>query len=113
MRVGFDCTALCSVQSGIGTYTSNLLEALRGISSDELLLLAHRQLRGEPGLPSYSLDRKLNKTIWMQIVLPWQLNRLRADVCHFTNNVASLWTPCPAIVTIHDMTMWLFPDYHR
>jgi glycosyltransferase involved in cell wall biosynthesis len=34
------------------------------------------------------------------------------DVCHFTNNVAPLWSPCPLVVTIHDMTLWLLPDHH-
>jgi glycosyltransferase involved in cell wall biosynthesis len=48
----------------------------------------------------------------MQAVLPWQLARLGADVCHFTNSVASWRTPCPAIVTIHDTTLWLFPALH-
>jgi glycosyltransferase involved in cell wall biosynthesis len=55
---------------------------------------------------------RMNKTVWMQTVLPRQLARLKIDVCHFTNNVASIWTPCPSIMTIHDMTLWLFPEYH-
>jgi glycosyltransferase involved in cell wall biosynthesis len=54
----------------------------------------------------------LNKTIWMQTVLPRQLARLGADVCHFTNSVAPLAAACPMVVTIHDMTVWLLPRYH-
>jgi glycosyltransferase involved in cell wall biosynthesis len=48
----------------------------------------------------------------MQTILPWQLRRLPLDACHFTNNVAPIWGPCPTILTIHDMTLWLFPHYH-
>src|SRR5689334_10448798 len=107
MRVGFDCTPLCSPQSGVGTYAANLFEALEGGSSDRLLPLAHRRYWRSTGSEPGWAGRGLNKTVWMQAVLPLQLRRLRADVCHFTNNVGSLWTPCPAVLTIHDMTMWL------
>jgi len=105
--------------SGVGTYTINLLEQLEQLSGDEIVRVAHRPwYRGSEeacdGLPGNGLrgDVRLNKTVWMQLVLPRQLKRLGTDVCHFTNGVASLWTPCPSVVTIHDMTLWLFPQYH-
>src|SRR5256885_156183 len=113
MRVGFDCTPLCSPQSGVGTYAANLFEALDEVATDRLLPLAHRRYWESASGERRGPGRSLNKTVWMQAVLPVQLRRMRADVCHFTNNVASLWTPCPAVLTIHDMTMWLFPEYHR
>ncbi|MBV9544444.1 MAG: glycosyltransferase, partial [Chloroflexi bacterium] len=58
------------------------------------------------------MDSRLNKTLWMQGVLPMQLRRLSTDVCHFTNSVAPWWTPCPCVITIHDMTVWMFPKCH-
>jgi glycosyltransferase involved in cell wall biosynthesis len=120
MRIGFDVTPLCTPMSGVGTYTINLLEHLERLSHDEIVRIAHRPwfeagdsacdrlLAARP-----PLDRlRLNKTIWMQLVLPGQLKHLCADLCHFTNGVASFWAPCPSVVTIHDMTLWLFPQYH-
>ncbi len=62
--------------------------------------------------PAANRHAQLNKTLWMQALLPLQLSRVAADVCHFTNSVASWWTPCPAVVTIHDTTLWTFPRYH-
>jgi glycosyltransferase involved in cell wall biosynthesis len=119
MRIGFDVTALCTPVSGVGIYTRNLLDQLERMSLDDIRPLAHRELaangEGEnwSGI-TFGPDRrvKLNKTVWMQALLPWQLARLGTDICHFTNGVGSLWTPCPSVVTIHDMTVWLFPQYH-
>lgn len=114
MRLGFDVTPLLVQQSGIGTYTKNLLDHLsqaaggRGEAEDlDIIPLANRPACETPDGPW-----RLNKTLWMQAVLPWQAGRRRLDVCHFTNNVAPLWTPCPSVVTIHDMTLWLYPQHH-
>ena len=127
MRIGFDVTPLCAPRSGVGTYTLNLLDHLRRLAEDDIVPLAHRRRLWEPPSTLHSPFSNLtlhppfsnlqspvsmNKTLWMQTVLPWLLTRLRTDVCHFTNGVASLWTPCPSVVTIHDMTLWLFPQHH-
>jgi glycosyltransferase involved in cell wall biosynthesis len=120
MRIGFDVTPLCTPMSGVGTYTVNLLEHLERLSGDEIVRLAHRtspvngpgDRNGQAAVPINGRRPGLNKTVWMQLVLPRQLRHLCTDVCHFTNGVASFWTPCPSVVTIHDMTLWLFPEYH-
>ncbi len=117
MRVGFDVTSLCSgLPSGVATYTSNLFAHLvdlsRRSSGDDgnlLVPLAHRPVED---LPGGLYGRHLNKTLWMHLVLPGQLARRGVALCHFTNSVASLWTPCPTVVTIHDATLWLFPQHH-
>jgi len=54
----------------------------------------------------------MNKTIWMQMYLPWQLHREGVQLCHFTNSVAPLLSPVPLIVTLHDASLWLYPDCH-
>src|SRR5258707_28240 len=104
MRIGFDTTPLGASRSGVGVYTENLLTHLQQSrqSSDTIVELTHRQ-------PTH---RKINKTLWMQTILPWELLQAPVDVCHFTNSVAPLWTPCPTVLTIHDMTLWLYPEHH-
>lgn len=114
MRIGFDVTPLCVPQSGVGTYTLNLYKHLGRRRDDALVPLAHRQPNGSaPGISVQTASRLVpNKTAWMQCVLPWLLARSGLDVCHFTNNVAPLWMPVPTVLTIHDMTLWLFPEHH-
>ncbi|MGZ5511966.1 MAG: glycosyltransferase family 4 protein [Chthoniobacterales bacterium] len=104
MRIGFDTTALAVSRSGVGVYTENLLNHLPQAcnADDSIVELTHR----------HSPRGKINKTLWMQIILPYMLWHDAVDVCHFTNSVAPLCTRCPTVLTIHDMTLWLYPEYH-
>lgn len=110
MRIGFDVSSLCLTSSGVGTYVSSLFDALQATGDDTFVPLAHCGIRAIPILTGPRA--RLNKTVWMQAVLPILLGRLDMDLCHFTNSVAPAWTPSPSIITIHDMTLWLYPQYH-
>jgi glycosyltransferase involved in cell wall biosynthesis len=112
MRIGFDVSPLSVPKSGVGTYTSNLMEKLSSRPADEIVPLAPSPLRLGTRHSTRRWSLRLNKTLWMQMALPLHLARLGLDVCHFTNSVAPLWTPCPNVITIHDMTLWLYPQYH-
>ena len=48
----------------------------------------------------------------MQTLAPRMLRRLRADVVHFTNGMVPLASPVPTVVTIHDMSLTMYPRYH-
>jgi glycosyltransferase involved in cell wall biosynthesis len=50
--------------------------------------------------------------LWMQTVAPRMLARLAPDVAHFTNGMMPLAAPVPTVVTIHDMSLALYPRYH-
>ena len=111
MRIAFDVSGLRAPRSGVATYTANLLQQLECRPDDQILPMANCPVgASEDGATTRRLS--LNKTLWMQALLPLQLSRADVDVCHFTNNVGAWWTPCPSVVTIHDTTLWLFPKYH-
>lgn len=112
LRIGFDITPLSVSRSGVGTYTARLLEQLlRG--PDDIVPLSQYPAGGQKQGSNHNGRSKLfNKTLWMQLGLPRELQRLQPDICHFTNHVAPLWLPYPFILTIHDMTLWLYPSYH-
>lgn len=120
MRIGFDITPLHAPPSGVGVYATNLWRQLNKVSDDEMVPLAHWSGRaGESEGPNLDATRNLgahrfgmNKTLWLLGVVPWALARRGIDVCHFTNSVAPLWAPCPTVVTVHDMTLWLLPQHH-
>jgi glycosyltransferase involved in cell wall biosynthesis len=112
MRVAFDVSALRAPQTGVGTYTANLLEHLRCVPQLDMLPIAQPEMRWPLPGDSRPPTLRMNKTLWLQTVLPLHLARVAADVCHFTNSVAPCWTPCPSVLTIHDMTLWLLPKYH-
>ncbi len=112
MRVGLDITSLRAPRTGVGTYTANLLQQLRDMPQLEVVPMIQSSVHLP--LPRGESRRtfRVSNSVWLQMVLPWHLSRLSTDVCHFTNNVASVWTPCPSVVTIHDATLWLYPKYH-
>ena len=112
MRIGFDITPLSVPRTGVGTYTACLLAQLQE-KGDSIIPLSHVP-HGYNWTPSVNGNRPPapNKTLWMQLLLGRQLRGAGLDLCHFTNNVAPLRLPCPYVLTIHDMTLWLFPAYH-
>jgi glycosyltransferase involved in cell wall biosynthesis len=105
MRVGFDVTSLAMSRTGVGTYTSNLLTALQQQDRFTIVPISHVPLNGSGRKPA-------NRTWWMQTRLPRQLRKMDIDLCHFTNNVAPVRPSVPTIITLHDMTLWLYPAYH-
>src|SRR5258706_5943278 len=114
MPIGYDVTALSALQSGVGTYTINLLShiAKQTKPSDQIIHLTNRSDQRVDSQSHQATQFRLNKTLWMQFVLPWQIRNLQPDVCHFTNNVGPFFGPSPMVITIHDMSLWMFPEYH-
>jgi glycosyltransferase involved in cell wall biosynthesis len=55
---------------------------------------------------------RMPRMIWMQAVVPKALCAGRVDVAHFTNGMMPLASTVPTVVTIHDMSLTLFPGCH-
>ena len=55
---------------------------------------------------------RMPRMVWMQTLAPRLLRREHADVVHFTNGMVPLASPVPTVVTIHDMSLTLYPRYH-
>lgn len=114
LTLGFDATTLRGAKSGVGYYTSHLLTHLMDVAPDlDYLLLSNHPIDDAPGGRRLStLYQFPNRTLWMQTILPVALQRERPTLCHFTNSIAPLPTRIPTVVTIHDMTLSLFPHLH-
>lgn len=111
--VGFEATALeLRKRSGVGHYTAQLLGALveRG-GGWRYALLTSRPLTGSiPQGVTIPVPRRFpNRSLWIQLVLPHIVAQLRPRLCHFTNSLAPLTLCCPFIVTVYDMSLFLFP----
>ena len=111
--IGFDATPLEERErTGVGLYVERLLEALvtRG-DSRRYHLLASRALAGTlpPGLAGPVGRRLPTRWLWMQLMLPATLSRLNPHLCHFTNGMAPLGCPCPYVLTLYDMSLFLYP----
>ncbi|MFO7742333.1 MAG: glycosyltransferase family 1 protein, partial [Anaerolineae bacterium] len=58
-------------------------------------------------------SRPAVRVIWEQLVQPWVLRRIGADLIHAPVFVGPLVAPCPVVITIHDLSFLRFPDLFR
>jgi glycosyltransferase involved in cell wall biosynthesis len=118
MRIAFDGTSLRPRRTGVGYYTEHLLHhlAAEANGSEEIVVLSNREVETATPLPPHvrvtTSHRRLPRMVWMQTGAPAALRHMRADVAHFTNGILPIASPTPAVVTIHDMSLRLYPRYH-
>ncbi len=117
MRIAFDGTTLRPARTGVGYYTEHLLHHLvRESGDDEIIVVSNRPLDTTCPLPPevrvVVSSSRVPRIVWMQTIAPRLLRRLRVDVAHFTNGMVPLALPVPTVVTIHDMSLTMFPKYH-
>lgn len=117
MRIAFDGTTLRPGRTGVGYYTEHLLHHL-AIEAPEAAITVVSNGTVDTGLPlprhvaTHVVRSRLPRLAWMQTVAPRVLRQLRADVAHFTNGMVPLASPVPTVVTIHDMSLTLYPGFH-
>jgi len=119
MRIGVDISAIQSTKSGVDWYTHRVIEEMMDLLApdEQLYLFSNR----ETGFEEHAASRR-NVTVvrngfkyqepWRQFILPRLLRRYKIDVCFFTNFVLSIAAACPMVLTIHDLSVWLYPRTH-
>jgi glycosyltransferase involved in cell wall biosynthesis len=102
-------------RTGIGTYIHHLIDELK--SGYDITLIKHESGMDIPGCDSISINnrigKKYNSLLWNQNIR-WHIRELKdLDLIH---NPGQFLTPTMrdvrSVVTIHDITPILFPDYH-
>jgi glycosyltransferase involved in cell wall biosynthesis len=117
MRIVLEGTTLRAGRTGVGYYVEHLLTHLADEArGDELIVASNGPVETARPLPprvriarGYAFPLRLP---WMQLVAPRLVDELGADVAHFTNAVVPLASPVPTVVTIHDMSLTLYPRFH-
>jgi len=123
MRIGIDGIPLATPKSGIGHYTYELARAIAALlPSDRLELVAPVPI----DLPANHLETELPTNLsavhaplnplrrrWWTLGLPLYARLNRLALFHGTNYNVPLWNPCPTVVTIHDLSLLLYPDTHQ
>jgi glycosyltransferase involved in cell wall biosynthesis len=117
MRIAFDGTTLRPGRTGVGYYTEHLLQHLVAENTtDEIVVVSNRAVETTRPLPrSVKVAVSPGRTprmVWMQLQAPRLLRRLNADLVHFTNGMTPVACPVPSVVTIHDMSLTMFPRFH-
>lgn len=108
---------------GSGQYTRNLVYTLNRLVSDLEITLIYPQTpeRPEPEAvpPSVGVKKvpvrsgQLGKVLFEQQQFPHACREIGATVAHVPYWGAPLRSPIPLVVTIHDLTTLLVPEYRR
>jgi glycosyltransferase involved in cell wall biosynthesis len=125
MRIGLDGIPLGEIKTGVGHYTFELAYALACLApEDEFELvspfpyIAPAQEESEQTLPPnlravQAKVNRLSRRRWWSVGLPLYLNRASFSLFHGTNYDVPLWNRCPSILTIHDLSLFLYPETHE
>ncbi len=117
MRIAFDGTTLRPGRTGVGYYTEHLLHHLvQEGPDDEVVVISNRPVETTRPLPSRVRVEvspgHLPRMVWMQTQAPRLLRRHVVDVAHFTNGMVPLASSVPTVVTIHDVSLTMYPRFH-
>lgn len=119
MLIAFDGTTLTPGRTGVGYYTEHLLQHLArevAASGDEIVVLSNKPIDTQVPLPPHVRvhdgHRFPVRIAWMQLRAARALDALAPDVAHFTNGMIPMGSRVSTIVTIHDMSLRLYPGCH-
>jgi glycosyltransferase involved in cell wall biosynthesis len=119
MRIAFDGTTLTPGRTGVGYYTEHLLQHLaREVeqTGDEIVVVSNKPIDTQAPLPRHVRvhdgHRFPIRIGWMQFRAAAALESLQPDVAHFTNGMIPWSPPSATIVTVHDMSLRLYPRCH-
>ena len=125
MLIGIDGIPLKDIKTGVGHYTFELARSLALASpTDQLEIVSpfsffpgdHSEDPSDGWPPNLRLTQvKVNVWArnWWTIGLPRYIKRRSLDLFHGTNFDIPLWKRCPAILTIHDLSDFLYPETHE
>jgi glycosyltransferase involved in cell wall biosynthesis len=118
MKVALMGRSLRGRYSGVVRYTHELVAALAPRLGSDLTVFVTRAADGIEGIGVRLLRAPFNtpneyaRAFWEQVVVPWDVARMRPDVYHSPNYILPLAVHCPTVVTIHDLA-FLDASVHR
>ena len=120
MRIALDGIPLNQPLTGVGHYTLELARALAAGSPDDqfeivspLSFIPLPQLNLPPNLELVKANVNLFSRRWWMVGLPGYVQKESLSLFHGTNFEVPLWRKCPTVLTIHDLSLLLFPAVHE
>lgn len=118
MRVALDATPLTLSTGGLHRYVSELSRALAGeFAEDEYVLVSSEDFAAPQNAPANLTRGDGPRTAFEKHWWLWGLNRDLArraiQVFHGTNFEVPYLPARPAVLTLHDLSPWLDPQWHH
>ena len=119
MKILYNAMVLKEPYSGVEVTVHQLAKAF---SRDGTLPICacvphnHREIKETPRLRLYRAAEwasrsRMMRILWEQTVLPVLLSRTRATLLHAPAYVAPVLSPCPLVLTIHDLHVMTHPQF--
>jgi glycosyltransferase involved in cell wall biosynthesis len=122
LRVGLNAHLLSLRESyrsaGVSRYVRSLLTYLPQMD-DRLDYLAFcGDARVQPAgwrtrLSPWNTEHPVTRILWEQVVQPWGAWREKLDLLHAPVYVGPVLAPCPIVVTVHDLSHFLYSGLFR
>ena len=118
MRVFYDAMVLREPYSGVEVTVHQLAAALAQYGKLPVCACVPTGHRPIPARPHLRLREvrgvsksRLMRILWEQTVLPVLLMRSRASLLHAPAYVAPMLSPCPLVLTVHDLHVMTHPQF--
>ena len=114
MRIGIDARFFGPVGKGLGRYTERLIQNLEGVGNEhEFVIFLRKENFGLYQPKSTRFRKVLADFAWYsfaeQVRFPALIAREGIDLMHFPHFNVPVFTPCPFVVTIHDLILFRYP----
>lgn len=122
MKIGIDGIPLGGNKTGVGHYTFEIAHGLAALlPSEEIRVLSHLPYEASAINTNSRQTTNLQFTQppvntftrhWWTIGLPLYIRRHGINLFHGTNYDIPVWGGCPTVLTIHDLSSFLFAETH-
>lgn len=102
MRVAFDTSSTRGLKTGIGTYTENLISALKKYAPEVSPV--------ELEVHTLADQRTPMRILREQLVIPRLAVQKNTDILHLTGFAAPGRAACPVVLNAHDLAGMFFPE---
>lgn len=121
MKIGIDATALPPQPGGAGVYTIQFIRALASLHTEyKFIVFAHDS--GKKQINTSETDaldwvctpdkNPAFRLLWEQTAFPREVHGSGVDLLHSLHYTRPYSLACASVVTFHDMTFFLYPQYH-
>lgn len=104
-------------RAGIHHYIAGLLNQLSQAEGENQYMIFSRHLDVSSTKPDWQLkettwptERRIVRILWEQLAWPLAASRLKLDLIHSMAFVVPVFSPCPAVVTVYDLSFYYYPE---
>ena len=112
LRIGLDAHMVGGHETGNESYVRGLVDGFAEMDGDCELFVYHVGSPWQKGVRNSKFRRLVNGSAWIRLAadLPLRTVLDGLDVLH-TTYTAALWTRCPTVVTVHDISYAFHPEW--